>query len=214
MIAASTLGNPSVLALFAAFMFGLALVLTQFGLRCASPLHGALVSIPTAAAFLWILAPLLLDWRNLSPVAAVIFAAVGLFFPSDRDVADVRGQSSDGAERVGRTRKPVVSICGPFSDDLLARRAKAAPGIWDRSDHCRGPYAINGSPLAWRLMVVLGGRTPDRSSGNSRFHAPNYKAGPRRMAKPFCRDAHRLHRLRRCCCEHRHSTPRRSAAGI
>jgi drug/metabolite transporter (DMT)-like permease len=83
MIAASTLGNPSVLALFAAFMFGLALVLTQFGLRrCASPLHGALVSIPTAAAFLWILAPLLLDWRNLSPAPAVIFAAVGLFFPA------------------------------------------------------------------------------------------------------------------------------------
>jgi drug/metabolite transporter (DMT)-like permease len=82
MIAASTLGNPTVLALFAAFMFGLALVLTQFGLRYASPLHGASVSIPTAAAFLWILAPLLLDWRNWSPAPAVTFAAVGLFFPA------------------------------------------------------------------------------------------------------------------------------------
>jgi drug/metabolite transporter (DMT)-like permease len=82
MIAASTLGNPTVLALFAAFMFGLALVLTQFGLRYASPLHGALVSIPTAAAFLWILAPFLLDRRNLSPAPAVIFAAIGLFLPA------------------------------------------------------------------------------------------------------------------------------------
>jgi|SRR5579871_678188 len=82
MIVTSALSNPSLLALFAAFMFGLALVLTQFGLRYVSPLHGASVSIPAAAAFLWILAPLQMDWRNVSPAPAVIFAAVGLFFPA------------------------------------------------------------------------------------------------------------------------------------
>jgi uncharacterized membrane protein len=82
MIVASALGNPSVLALFAALMFGLALVLTQFGLRYVSPLHGASVSIPAAAAFLWILAPLQLDWRTMSLAPAAIFAAVGLFFPA------------------------------------------------------------------------------------------------------------------------------------
>jgi drug/metabolite transporter (DMT)-like permease len=82
MIAANTLGNPSLLALFASFMFALALVLTQFGLRYASPGHGALVSIPAAATLLWSLAPLLLDWRDSSLTSAAVFVAVGLFFPA------------------------------------------------------------------------------------------------------------------------------------
>jgi len=64
-------------------MFGLALVLTQFGLRYASPSHGALVSIPTSAILLWILAPLLPDWhQGWSLRAASIFAVVGLLFPA------------------------------------------------------------------------------------------------------------------------------------
>jgi drug/metabolite transporter (DMT)-like permease len=58
-------------------MFGLALVLTQFSLRYASPNHGALVTIPTSAILLWILAPLLLDWQSWDLSAAVIFAVVG-----------------------------------------------------------------------------------------------------------------------------------------
>jgi drug/metabolite transporter (DMT)-like permease len=79
---ASTLGSPSALALFASFMFGLALVLTQFGLRYIAPLHGALVSIPAATVLLWLLSPILLDWQSLSLNSAVIFGAVGLFFPA------------------------------------------------------------------------------------------------------------------------------------
>jgi hypothetical protein len=40
------LGNPAALALGASFFFGLALVLTQFGLRYARPSEGILISIP------------------------------------------------------------------------------------------------------------------------------------------------------------------------
>lgn len=76
------LENPIVLALFAAFVFGLALVLTQFGLRHTSPGHGALVSIPTSTILLWLLAPFLLAWRDFDPRAAAIFAVVGLLFPA------------------------------------------------------------------------------------------------------------------------------------
>ena len=44
------LDDPQVLALCASFLFGLALVLTQFGLRHVPPSRGASVSIPTSAA--------------------------------------------------------------------------------------------------------------------------------------------------------------------
>jgi drug/metabolite transporter (DMT)-like permease len=76
------LDNPIVLALCAAFVFGLGLVLTQFGLRHASPHHGALVSIPTSGVLLWLLAPLLLDWHGFDLRAAGIFMLVGLLFPA------------------------------------------------------------------------------------------------------------------------------------
>jgi drug/metabolite transporter (DMT)-like permease len=82
MVAKIAIENPSLLALLASFLFGLALVFTQFGLRHTSPLHGALVSIPTAAISLWLAAPFLLDWRNASLTPSVIFTIVGLFFPA------------------------------------------------------------------------------------------------------------------------------------
>jgi drug/metabolite transporter (DMT)-like permease len=75
------LGGAQVLALSASFMFGLALVLTQFGLRHASPGDGALVSIPTSACLFWLLAPLR-DWQDGSLHGAAIFAGVGLLFPA------------------------------------------------------------------------------------------------------------------------------------
>jgi uncharacterized membrane protein len=82
MSAAVTIGNASLLALLASFMFGLALVLTQFGLRHASPLHGALVSIPAAAILLWLAAPFLLDYRNANLTSAAVFMAAGCLFPA------------------------------------------------------------------------------------------------------------------------------------
>ena len=67
-------------ALVAAALFGAALVTTQFGLRHMDALAGAKVSIPSAAALLWLLLPLygLGGWNT--PVAGV-FLALGLFFP-------------------------------------------------------------------------------------------------------------------------------------
>jgi drug/metabolite transporter (DMT)-like permease len=69
------------LALGAAFLMGLALVLTQLGLRWLSPSLGTLVSIPTSTALLWALAPFVYDggWRT---DAAAVFAAIGLLFPA------------------------------------------------------------------------------------------------------------------------------------
>lgn len=80
--ACRVIDNAQLLAFGASFLFGLALVMTQFGLRYATPSDGALVSIPTSGTLLWLLAPLLLNWQGRSLHAAVIFAGVGLFFPA------------------------------------------------------------------------------------------------------------------------------------
>ena len=67
-------------ALVAAALFGAALVTTQFGLRHMDALAGAKVSIPSAAASLWLLLPLRgLDGWNTQ--GAGVFLALGLFFP-------------------------------------------------------------------------------------------------------------------------------------
>lgn len=70
------------LALVAALLFGAALVSTQFGLRYGDALSGARVSIPSATAVLWLLAPWFFDAAGEIMPAAGIFILVGLFFPA------------------------------------------------------------------------------------------------------------------------------------
>jgi drug/metabolite transporter (DMT)-like permease len=74
--------NSELLALCASFLFGLALVLTQFGLNYLPPRRGAAVSIPTSAIMFLGIAPFMLDWSGWNPRGAVIFAFVGLLFPA------------------------------------------------------------------------------------------------------------------------------------
>ena len=69
------------LALAAAFFFGLALVLTQFGLNHVASFRGAIVSLPTSAAWFWVAALFALDGGGWRIDAAAMFAAVGLLFP-------------------------------------------------------------------------------------------------------------------------------------
>jgi drug/metabolite transporter (DMT)-like permease len=70
------------LAFLAALLFGAALVSTQFGLRYGDALSGARVSIPSATAVLWLLAPLFFDTAGEIMPATGIFILVGLFFPA------------------------------------------------------------------------------------------------------------------------------------
>jgi drug/metabolite transporter (DMT)-like permease len=76
------LDDPQVLALCASFLFGIALVLTQFGLRHMPPNRGASVSIPTSALLFSALAPFMLDLEGWDPRGALIFVLVGLLFPA------------------------------------------------------------------------------------------------------------------------------------
>ena len=77
-----TVIQPFLLALSASACFGLALVITQFGLRYVRAATGAAVSIPTTCVLFWLLSPFLLDLEGWQIQAVAIFAFVGLFFPA------------------------------------------------------------------------------------------------------------------------------------
>jgi len=70
------------LALTSTLGFGMAFVLTQFGLRWIPAWLGAACSIPTSTLLFWCLAPFLLDIARGDMGAGVLFACVGLFFPA------------------------------------------------------------------------------------------------------------------------------------
>lgn len=74
-------GEAVSLALAAAGFFGLALVLTQFGLRHAEPARGAAISVSTTAAAFLLASPVLVDWQGAALRGALVFAAIGLLFP-------------------------------------------------------------------------------------------------------------------------------------
>ena len=66
----------------AAICFGTALVSAKFGLRTLDARSGAAISIPTATVLLVLAAPFALDVSGFTLAAALIFAAVGIFFPA------------------------------------------------------------------------------------------------------------------------------------
>jgi drug/metabolite transporter (DMT)-like permease len=70
------------LALYAAFGFGAAFVLTQFALRWMPPRLGAAFSIPTSTLSFWCLAPFMIGPAEVDLKAASLFAGVGLLFPA------------------------------------------------------------------------------------------------------------------------------------
>lgn len=81
-MAITVLDGPVALALVSSALFGVALVLTQFGLKYLAPRQGALISIPTITVLLWALAPILLDTARWNLPAVLIFSTVGLVYPA------------------------------------------------------------------------------------------------------------------------------------
>jgi drug/metabolite transporter (DMT)-like permease len=75
------LDHPAVLALCASLFLGLALVVTQFGLRYVRPSEGILVSIPLVTAIVW-LSVLIVGLEGFDVRAAAVFFAIGLFYPA------------------------------------------------------------------------------------------------------------------------------------
>ncbi|MBT5455221.1 MAG: DMT family transporter [Rhodospirillaceae bacterium] len=70
------------LALAAALFFGLALVLTQAGLKHLEPLPGSCIAISSACAIFVLLAPITVDLSQWHYASAGLFALIGCLFPA------------------------------------------------------------------------------------------------------------------------------------
>lgn len=103
------------LAFASAFFFGLALVLTQFGLRSMSALGGATVSIPVSGLLCWWVVPFVVGFEGWRPEAVAIFAAVGFFFP-----ATVAILTFEANRRMGPAITGAVGNLAPLFAVLLA----------------------------------------------------------------------------------------------
>lgn len=75
-------GDAVALALVSAGFFGLALMLTPFGLRHLAPPQGAAVAVSTTALAFLVASPALVDWGAAAWPAVAVFAAVGALFPA------------------------------------------------------------------------------------------------------------------------------------
>jgi len=97
------------LALAAAACFGSALVVTQFGLRHATPKAGATLSV-SFTLIAWVaLSPLMLEVRAWHAGALALFALVGLFYP-----AIVTLLTYESNRQLGPTLTGAVSCTAPL----------------------------------------------------------------------------------------------------
>jgi drug/metabolite transporter (DMT)-like permease len=102
------------LAIGAAACLGLALVLTQIGLRHLAPLRGACISVPSSALAYIALAPLLLDLSAFDKRGAMLFVAAGCMFPAAVTLLTFEGNRRVGASITGAFGNfaPVFAVLG------------------------------------------------------------------------------------------------------
>src|ERR1700722_5757237 len=106
--------GPVALSLAASVLFGLALVLTQFGLQHRSPRRGAAISVPTSAILFWLLAYFRLPLRDWSTSAACLFAAAGLL------LGFVTLLTFESNRRMGPSVTAALGNLAPFFAIILA----------------------------------------------------------------------------------------------
>ena len=103
------------LAILSSLCFGVALVTGRIGLRTLDARSGAAVSIPTATVLFALTAPFAFDAGGFTVLAALIFAAVGLFFPGLVTILTFRAN-----EQLGPTVTGAVSCTAPLFALLAA----------------------------------------------------------------------------------------------
>jgi drug/metabolite transporter (DMT)-like permease len=103
------------LAILSSSCFGVALVTGRLGLRTLDARSGAAISIPTATLLFVAAAPFAFDTKGFSVGAALVFAAVGLFFPALVTLLTFRSN-----EQLGPTVTSAVSGSAPLFALLAA----------------------------------------------------------------------------------------------
>jgi drug/metabolite transporter (DMT)-like permease len=109
------MGTSLALALLSSLGFGIALVSSRIGLRTLDARTGAAISIPTATALLVLASPFAFDSAGFTLQAALLFAAVGLFFPALVTLLTFRSN-----EQLGPTITGAVSGTSPLFALLAA----------------------------------------------------------------------------------------------
>jgi uncharacterized membrane protein len=153
------------LALLASACFGLGLVTSRVGLRTLDARSGAAVSIPFAAGLFIVAAPLALDLAGFDLRAALLFAAIGVFFPALVTLATFRSNEELGPTVTGALSgtAPVFALAGAaliLGERIPAEAAVAAVGVavgvallsWSRSGVRRG---FAGRALFWPLSGAV-----------------------------------------------------------
>ncbi len=151
------------LAVLSSLCFGIALVTGRVGLRALDARAGAAISVPTATVLFIVASPFALDVSGFSIKAALLFAAVGLFFPALVTLLTFRSN-----EKLGPTVTSAVSGTAPLfalvaAALLLGEKVPAAAAIaavavlvgiavlsWD-------PSAPRARFLGWSLLWPLAG---------------------------------------------------------
>ncbi|EDP63560.1 hypothetical protein BAL199_07503 [alpha proteobacterium BAL199] len=118
--------EAAVLALGAAGFFGLALVLTQFGLRHMKPVPGAAISVTTTAAAFLAASPVLVDWTAMTLPAVLVFVAVGSLFPATVTMLTFRANQQLGPHVAGALGNLAPLFAVLFAIALLGE----VPGLW------------------------------------------------------------------------------------
>lgn len=109
------MGTALTLAILSSLGFGIAFVSSRIGLRTLDARTGAAISIPTATALFVLAAPFALNSAGFTLQAALLFAAVGLFFPALVTLLTFRAN-----EQLGPTITGAVSGTSPLFALLLA----------------------------------------------------------------------------------------------
>ncbi len=151
------------LAILSSLCFGIALVTGRVGLRALDARAGAAISVPAATVLFIVAAPFALDISGFNARAALLFAAVGLFFPALVTLLTFRSN-----ETLGPTVTSAVSGTAPLfaliaaavflGEKVPTAAAIAAVAIligiavlsWD-------PSASRARFLGWSLLWPLAG---------------------------------------------------------
>lgn len=122
------------LAVLSSLCFGTALVTGRVGLRALDARSGAAISIPSATVLFILAAPFALDTTGYNANAAMMFAAVGLFFPAIVTLLTFRSN-----EQLGPTVTSAASGTAPLfalvaaslllGEKVPAEAAVAAVGV-------------------------------------------------------------------------------------
>lgn len=117
------------LAVLAALCFGIGLVTARVGLRSLDARAGAAISIPIAAVLFAAAAPFAIDFSAFSVRAALIFAAIGVFFPALVTLFTFRSNEELGPTVTGAVSgiAPLFALLGAAL--FLGERVPAAAAI-------------------------------------------------------------------------------------